>query len=254
MEKSRKKRVSYNLNHKFMTEQKSVRDEAMIREKIKSFMLGSIKPEDGRKPDYEYVDYLICRPEGYTRRIMTHGSIGRMIDLCNEFQSFLGVKEVREVFRNWLKVMNLTISSVSNCLFPDKSQSYLSTMLNSDNKKTYPDELVNDTFLKAKAAVEKGILKVDGVTIQDLALQVADELDDTKTDNHQKKGIKKGVEKSMVKEINNKKVLIITNYEKRKQEMLEVNAETYKELNDFYKKLVGVGAIENKVEIKPIEL
>lgn len=254
MGKKRKKRASNNLSHKLITEHTTVRDEAMVREKIKSAMLGSLKPKDGSKADYEHVDYLMCRPEGYTRRIMTHGSFGRMFELYDEFQSFLGIKEVREVFRNWMKVMNLTISSVSNCLFPDKSQSYLSTMLNSDNKKTYPDELVNDTFLKAKAAVEQGLLKVDGVTIQDLALQVADELDDTKTDNHQKKGIKKGVEKAMVKEINNKKVLIITNYEKRKQEMLEVNAETYKELNDFYKKLVGVGAIENEVEIKPIEL
>lgn len=241
----RKRRATINYNNKKINDNIKMTDEIKIKKMLKKGLLG-----EKEELSWRDLDALICRPEGYSERIYKHGSIGRGYELFEEVQRFAGILEVRQVFKNWLKAMNLTMASVSKSLYPEKSQSYLSTMLNEDNKATYSDELVNEAFLKAKRYVDESFIKINGETIQDKALKVADALSERdepitteKTENKRRIKIEEKSE--------NMNFIIITNFKTKKQDILNIGEDEFKKYNDFFESIKKVMEITQDVKITP---
>lgn len=241
----RKKRASINSGSARISKNIPLAQQVAGKQKLKTALLGI----EGIS-SLSDLDAQICRPDGYSERIFKYGSLGRAYELYEEVNNFIGIGEVREVFRNWLKAMDLTISSVSNFLYPEKSASYLSTILNSDNKKSYPDKFVNDVFNQAKVAVETGIMKINGETIQNKALIISEKLvvvgDLNDVDTTESQDIEMEGELNM-------NYLVVTNFATKKQKVVSIGDVDFKVLNDFFLEIKDViGAKGDDLVITPI--
>lgn len=240
----KKKRASLNFSNKIVNDNIKITDEMKIKQQLKRAILG--KNEELTWVD---IDAVICRPEGYSEKIYKYGSVGRGWDLFEEVERFAGRREVRQVFRNWLKAMNLTISSVSKTLYPEKSQSYLSTMLNEDNRDTYSDELINEAFLKAKEWVDKGYIKINGETIQDKVLRILNETtEETEIEVVKPKITSKPIKKERDEDMN---FVVITNFKTKKQEIVNIGEDGFKKYNDFFESIKKVMEITQDVTVTP---
>ncbi|MDT2554755.1 MULTISPECIES: hypothetical protein [Enterococcus] len=248
--KKKKRKASFNYDTRLLADRPSA-EVLKIKEPLKEWLYKIAKGHN-LPETYDSIDILICRPKSYTRKIMQYGHVGRMIELRDEVNDFIGIGRVREVFRDWIKNNNLTIASVSRVLFPEKSASYLSSVLNEDHSGTYSDEFVNEAFLKAKRLQENGLLKMDGKTIQETALDVADDLS-TKKEVLIKKTTKEKKQTSTKKQgAEDKVVIFVTNYDTRQQTSINLGELKLNELNNFWKSLESVGAINKDVEFAVI--
>lgn len=196
-------------------------------------------------------------PVGYIGRALKGNDFEKITDLSEHLSMTYGLGNIREDFKKWIYSEDMTVSYVSRNLFPEKSDGYLSTMLNPANEDSYPEEAIYKAFKRAKELFGNGVVNETG-----LLKEWNNQVDDIESKKKKRtKEIAKALvppadtknEEPVIGEKNNGVFsLVITNFETKEQTIYNSGSAKLAEIIKFYDCLKKVGGILEGISILPI--